>query len=53
MKYRILYEGRDRLHLELARGRLSQREADILYYALMERRNVLKVTITSGEDEEE
>ena len=45
MKYRILYEGRDRLHLGLARGRLSQREADILYYALAERRDVIKAQV--------
>ncbi len=51
MRYRILHESRDRVHLALARGRLSAQEADILYYALLERREVTKVQVfaRSGE----
>ena len=51
MRYRILHESRDRIHLALARGRLSAEEADILYYALLERREVTKVQVfaRSGE----
>ena len=37
MRYRVLHEGPGQLHLKLARGRLSEREADILYYALIDR----------------
>ena len=51
MRYRILHESRDRVHLALARGRLSAQEADILYYAMLERREVTKVQVfaRSGE----
>jgi len=45
MRYRILHEGSGYLHLALERGRLSAEEADILYYALLERREVIKVQV--------
>ncbi len=51
MRYSVKHEGPGSLHIDLARTCLTDQEADILYYALMERRNVLKVTIypRSGE----
>ena len=45
MRYRVLHEGSGQLHLKLARGRLSEREADILYYALIDRLEVVKATV--------
>ena len=45
MRYRVLHEGPGQLHLKLARGRLSEREADILYYALIDRLEVVKATV--------
>ena len=45
MRYRITHEGTCRLHIDLDRNRLTGREADILYYALIERRDVIKVQI--------
>ncbi|MBR4703553.1 MAG: heavy metal translocating P-type ATPase [Oscillospiraceae bacterium] len=45
MRYRIVHTSPDRVHLALARGRLSPQEADILYYALLERRDVIKVQV--------
>ena len=45
MRYSIVHRSPDRLRLALARGRLSSREADVLYYALLERRDVVKVQV--------
>jgi len=45
MRYRIVHEGPGRLHIALDRVRLSSKEADILYYALIERRDVVKVQV--------
>ena len=45
MRYRIVHEGPGRLHIALARNRLSGREADIFYYSLIERRDVVKVQV--------
>ena len=45
MRYRVLHEGPGQLHLKLARGRLSEREADILYYALIDRLEVVKASV--------
>ena len=45
MRYKILYNRRDLLRLELKRGALSAEEADVLYYALSERRDVIKVQV--------
>ena len=45
MRYQILHESPDRLHLALTRGRLETKEADILYYALAERPEVLRVQV--------
>ncbi len=45
MRYSILHEAPGRLHIGLARQRLGDREADILYYALIERRDVIKVQV--------
>lgn len=45
MRYRILHERPGYLRLALERGRLSTEEADILYYALLERREVIKVQV--------
>ena len=45
MRYKILYNGRDLLRLELKRGALSEKEADVLYYALSERRDVIKAQV--------
>ena len=45
MRYRILYNSRDLLRLELKRGALSGEEADVLYYALSERRDVIKTQV--------
>ena len=47
MRYRVLHEGPGQLHLKLARGRLSEREADILYYALIDRLEVVKASVFS------
>ena len=45
MRYRIRHEGPGSLHIALDRSRLSKQEADILYYALIEKRDVLKVSV--------
>ncbi len=45
MRYSIVHRSPDRLRLALTRGRLSSREADVLYYALLERRDVVKVQV--------
>ena len=45
MRYRIVHESPRLLHLELARGRLSDKEADILYYALSDRMEVTKAQV--------
>ena len=45
MRYRIVHKSPDRVHLALTRGRLSAQEADVLYYALLERRDVVKVQV--------
>lgn len=45
MRYRIVHRGQDRLRLALERGRLTEREADILHYALADRRDVTKVQV--------
>ena len=47
MKYRVLHEGPGQLHLKLARGRLSPEEADVLYYALTDRMEVVKASVFS------
>ena len=45
MRYKIVYESPRLLHLELTRGRLSDKEADILYYALDDRLDVVKAQV--------
>jgi len=45
MRYRIKRQSPGRIHLALARGRLSREEADILYYALIERRDVVNASV--------
>ena len=45
MRYRIVHQSPERLHLALAGGRLSPREADVLYYGLLEKREVVKVQV--------
>ena len=45
MRYRIKRQAQNRLHLILERGRLTQEEADILYYALIERRDVVRASV--------
>ena len=45
MRYRIIRQSRDRLHLELVRGSLSSKEADVLYFALCDRLDVAKVQV--------
>ncbi len=47
MKYRVLHEGPGQLHLKLARGRLSPEEADVLYYSLTDRMEVVKASVFS------
>ena len=45
MRYRIKHEGPGSLHIALDRSRLSKQEADVLYYGLIEQRDVLKVSV--------
>ena len=45
MRYRIKRQAQNRLHLILERGRLTKEEADILYYALIERRDVVRASV--------
>ena len=45
MRYSIVKESSGLLHLKLARGRLSTQEADILYYALTDRLEVIKASV--------
>lgn len=45
MKYRITHHSRNRLHMDLAKRRLTQDEADVLYYALSEREDVISVSV--------
>ena len=45
MKYRILHRSGQRVHLDLARRRLTGQEADVLYYTLIEREDVESVQV--------
>ena len=45
MKFKILYRSEERLHLDLGARRLSDEDADTLYYALGERPGVHKVNV--------
>ncbi len=45
MKYRIVHSSNYTLHLSLAKHRLTEQEADVLYYALIEREDVKKAAV--------
>ncbi len=45
MRYQILHESRNRVHIGLVRRRLKQQEADILYYSLIEREDIESVQV--------
>ncbi len=45
MKYRITHQTDHRLHLDLAKRRLPEREADVLYYVLAEREDIESVRV--------
>ncbi len=45
MRYRIVHRSRQRVHLDLAKRRLTGQEADVLYYTLIEREDVETVQV--------
>ncbi|MBQ9438532.1 MAG: heavy metal translocating P-type ATPase [Lachnospiraceae bacterium] len=47
MRYRVLQSEKNRIHIDLQARRLKEREADVLYYSLMETEGVVSVQVLS------
>ncbi len=45
MRYRIVHRAKRQLHLDLAMRRLQEQEADVLYYALIEREDIESIKV--------
>lgn len=45
MKYRIIHHCRNRIHLDIPKRRLTEEEADVLYYCLLEREDTEQVQV--------